>query len=119
MSEEYFYVITKQGTTKLNMKEILYFEKERRLVHVYTRNGLTRYYGSFKSLIDILGSEFYRCHAGFIVNLSKIEKMERYCIHLEGEIHIPVSQRKYPKTKESYINYIKENFSCNLKGGIV
>lgn len=117
--EKYFVVITKQGTTKLMIEDILFFEKELRRIHVHTVHGRYSYYGSFRGLQTIIDQGFCQCHAAYIVNLAKIIRLERYLIYLEGGEMILVSQRKYPKTKDCYLLYIKENFSCNIKGYIV
>jgi DNA-binding LytR/AlgR family response regulator len=115
----YFVVITKQGTTKLMIEDILFFEKELRRIHVQTIHGRYSYYGTFRSLQAVIDQDFFQCHASYIVNLAKIIRLERYLIYLEGGEKILVSQRKYPKTKERYHRYIKENFSCNIKDHIV
>lgn len=105
--KRYFFVITKQGMTKIKMDNILYFEKDLRRINVHTTDGVCSYYGSFKNLINMLDVRFCRCHYSLIVNLSKIESMERYLIHLEGGEVLTVSQRKYPFTRSCYLAYFQ------------
>lgn len=106
LRKQYFIVITKQGTAKIDMDDILYFEKDLRKVNVHTTDGIYSYYGSFKDLHGILDYRFCRCHYSIIVNLSKIISLERYIAYLEGGETITVSQRKYPYTRIQYLTFL-------------
>ena len=114
-----FFIITQRGTTKLIVEDILYLEKELRRIHVQTTNGRYSFYGSFKTLPKEMEQTFHQCHASFLVNLSKICRLERNRIHLDGGDSIAVSQRKYPGTKERYYRYIQEKCSCKERAVIV
>ena len=105
--KQYFVVITKQGTTKIKIEDILYFEKELRRIHVHTTEGILSFYGSFKSLERMVDYDFCRCHYSVIVNLNKINHLERYELRLEGGEILTISQRKYPTTRMRYLAFLK------------
>ena len=101
--KEFFAVVTKQGTTRLRMEDILYFEKELRRIHVHTTDGVYSFYGSFGSLSERLDERFCRCHCSFVVNLEKVQSMKRYVLNLESGELLAISQRFYPYTKLRYL----------------
>jgi len=103
---KYFAVITKQGTTRLYMRDILYFEKDLRRIHVHTANEVYSYYGSFKDLEILVDSRFCRCHYSLMVNLDKVKSIKRYVIHLENGEILTVSQRMYLSTKTCYLAFL-------------
>jgi DNA-binding LytR/AlgR family response regulator len=103
---KYFAVITKQGTTRLYMKDILYFENDLRRIHVHTVHEVYSYYGSFKDLEVLVDDRFCRCHYSLMVNLDKVKSIERYVINLENGEILTVSQRKYLLTKARYLAFL-------------
>ena len=102
--KEYFAVVTKQGTTRIRMADILYFEKELRRIHVHTADEVYSFYGSFGSLSERLDERFCRCHCSFVVNLEKVKGMKRYALNLETGEQLAVSQRFYPHTRLRYLS---------------
>ena len=55
--------------------EIFFIEKEIRKTVIHTENGKYTTTDSLKSILDKLGSNFFRCHKSFLVNIKKIEKI--------------------------------------------
>ncbi|MGI6727633.1 MAG: LytR/AlgR family response regulator transcription factor [Anaerovoracaceae bacterium] len=106
-NKQYFAVVTKKGIIKLKMCDILYFEKELRRIHVHTLQNVYSFYGSFKYLETMIDERFCRCHYSFIVNLNKIDKMERHLLYLENGETLTVSQRLYPYTKKRFQAFLR------------
>jgi len=104
--EQSLAVITKQETIRVGLSEILYFEKELRIISVHTRSKIYRYYGTFKDLPECLDRRFYRCHNSFFVNLEKIKVLRRYELELENGETIRISQRCYPAMRHTYLTFI-------------
>ncbi len=46
--------------------------------------------------------DFFRCHRSYIVNLDKIEDMERYVIYMKNGDQVSVSQQLYTDTKVKF-----------------
>lgn len=49
---------------------------------------------------------FFRCHRSYIVNISKIEHLERYDITMKNGDYVSVSQQLYTETKAKYLRQI-------------
>ncbi|MDD2483871.1 MAG: LytTR family DNA-binding domain-containing protein [Eubacteriales bacterium] len=105
--KEYFAVITKQGTTKVRMEDIVYFEKELRKIHLHTEEDVLSFYGSFRSLDERLDERFCRCHYSFVVNLEKVKAVSRYRLNLDNGEILTVSQRFYPNTRKQYTAFLR------------
>lgn len=101
-------IMKKEETINLKYGEIYFFEKCIRKIKTYTVKGEYEFYGSLKKLkedID-MNNSFVQCHQGFIVNRSKIIKLQKDQIFLrEINASIPVSRR----FKETILNVLVEN----------
>lgn len=93
---------------RINFNDILYIEGLKDYVKVYTRNdpkpvlSLT----SLKSLeAKLPDSKFMRVHRSFIVNLEKIDTIERSRI-IFGKVYIPVSDQY----KDKFQEFLNKNF---------
>ncbi len=105
--KEFFAVITKQGTTRVRMEDIIYFEKELRRIHLHTKDDVLSFYGSFRNLGELLDERFCRCHCSFVVNLEKVKSISRYMLSLESGESLRVSQRFYPNTRKRYRAFLQ------------
>ena len=76
--DEIFGFTSKSKMTLLPLKQILYFEKEKRKILVYTIDGKCHeYYGKMDELMSQLNNSFVRCHNSYVVNIGKIMGMDR------------------------------------------
>lgn len=87
--------------------EILYFEKDMRLIILHMAEHSYRFYGK---LTDIEShpklAAFIRCHNSFMVNPSFILSVTAVKITLEGGISIPVSKSRTKEVQQKYMDYI-------------
>ncbi|MFZ5939906.1 MAG: LytR/AlgR family response regulator transcription factor [Bacteroidota bacterium] len=93
---------------RINFDEILYIEGLKDYVKVYTtkEDKPVLSLNTIKSLEEKLPQEmFMRVHRSFIVNLEKIETIERSRI-IFGKVYIPVGEQY----KEKFELYVKNNF---------
>lgn len=94
------YFTVKAGDQMLNIPydEILFFETHltlRNKIFLHTINGKVEFRGAISEVTQ-LGPPFYQCHQSFVVNIKKIERVDRGNREVEmidGEI-IPISVRK-------------------------
>ena len=49
--------------------------------------------------------DFFRCHRSYIVNLSQIERIERYQLTMKNNDVLSISQQLYSETKAKYYRY--------------
>ena len=57
---------------KLDKEEILYIESRQRKAVIHTTQKVLEIYATMNGLEKELGKPFYRCHRGYLVNLSRI-----------------------------------------------
>lgn len=50
--------------------------------------------------------DFILCTKGMIVNLEEVERLEATIFIMKNNAYIPISRRKYPKTKQAYSNFL-------------
>ncbi|MDF2840443.1 MAG: two component transcriptional regulator, LytTR family [Clostridia bacterium] len=80
---------------KLKYNDIFYFEKHLRKITVYSEKGEFSFYESMDKLLQRLDLEqFVRCHNSFLVNKTKILRLENDSIYIQ-ELNrtIPVSKK--------------------------
>lgn len=64
---------------------------------------------SIRELEEELPAEtFCRCHQSFLVNLDRVESIQRYELTLQGGLRVPVSKSKYNETRERLFFYVSD-----------
>jgi len=108
VKNDFLFLKSEYKIKRINFNDILYIEGLKDYVKVYTRNdpkpvlSLT----SLKLLESKLpDSKFMRVHRSFIVNLEKIDTIERSRI-IFGKVYIPVSEQY----KDKFQEFLNKNF---------
>lgn len=108
VNQEYLFLRSEFKVRRINFNDILYIEGMRDYVKVYTlseKNPILSLV-SLRSLISILPNDsFMRVHRSYIVNLEKVNTIERARI-VFGEKYIPVSEQY----KEDFQKFVDRNF---------
>ena len=107
-SNQFLFLKSEYKIRRINFNDILYIEGLKDYVKVYTtgEDKPVLSLNSMKSLEQKLPeSKFMRVHRSFIVNLDKIETIERSRI-VFGKTYIPVSDQY----KEKFQEYLDKNF---------
>ena len=99
-------VSNKQGTHNIPFNEIIFFENERRRVHVYTTGNKISFYGRFDDLSDRLDSRFIRCHNSYIVNMARVREMRNKKFVFDGDKVVPISKTYYAQVREALMSYV-------------
>ena len=89
----------------VSQKPIYFIETEDKHVLIHTKDSSVKCYHCLKLLEDKLDTNFYRCHASFIVNLLHIDTYERLEIKLENNFHIPVSKHRKSGFTEKLLDF--------------
>ncbi len=99
-------VSNKEGIHRIPFNEILFFENERRKIHIHTMDEKISYYGKFEDLISKLDIRFKRCHNSYIVNITKARDLCDKKFYFETGKMIPVSKTYYSKVRECFLDYL-------------
>ena len=105
---EFLFLKSEYKIRRINFNEILYIEGLKDYVKVYLQNEIKPIMSlnTVKSLEQKLPSDrFMRVHRSYIVNLQKIETIERSRI-VFGKTYIPVSDQY----KEKFQDFVNTNF---------
>lgn len=110
IEKNFFTISTRAGIYSIPYEKILAFEKDKRKVVVLTSAGKDySFYGKFEEFMEDLDENFIRCHNSIIVNVSRVEKMEKGNLFLEygnGYIIIPISRAYMKEVREVFNNML-------------
>jgi len=107
-NNEFLFLKSDYKIKRINFNDILYIEGLKDYVKVYTQNSAKAVMSlTTMKLIEskLPGRKFMRVHRSFIVNLEKINTIERSRI-IFGKTYIPVSDQY----KEKFQEYLDKNF---------
>jgi two-component system, LytTR family, response regulator LytT len=107
-NSEFLFIKSEYKIRRINFNDIRYIEglKDYVKVHLLSENLPVLSLSSLKSLEEKLPkTKFMRVHRSFIVNLEKIDTIERSRI-VFGKVYIPVSDQY----KEQFQEYLDKNF---------
>jgi DNA-binding LytR/AlgR family response regulator len=77
---------------RLSIAEISYLENLSDYVKIFTKDKVYVVHSTLKSLDERLGTNFFRVHRSYLVNLSKIQDVDENNLIVENKV-IPISRR--------------------------
>lgn len=86
-----FVVKNSEGMYRIDKKDILYLQSDRRFVKVVTKNREYVYYGKLNGAQTALGPGFVRIHQRYLVRAGAVSKIEG-CRVAVGDADLPVSR---------------------------
>ena len=105
----YIIINNKGSMLRLQYNDILYIESHGHNINISLVNGSYEHINGTK-LSDIeknIDSGFFvRCHQSYIVNMSKIYKIEKQSIFLDNNIYIPISKKYLSSTNNQFTLYL-------------
>ena len=107
-NEKFLFIKSEYKIRRINFTDILYIEGMKDYVKIYLKNEASPVLSinSLKTLEAKLPvSDFMRVHRSYIVNLNRIETIERFRI-VFGNVYIPVSDQY----KDVFQKFLNENF---------
>lgn len=97
-----------KGTSRIPVREILYYESDGRKLVMHTANQNLSYYGKMTDAEKEMAGSFVRVHRSYLVNPDKIRRYTRTEVELvSGEV-IPMSKKQYASFVDAYIKHISE-----------
>ena len=107
INDEKRITVTSGGVqTTIKASDIIYAEVFNRKVVLHTTAENIEYYGKLKSLEDELGSDFYRPHRAYLVNLKYVTKYDSSVIFLRGG-QVMMAKQNYAGFVKAYMSYMK------------
>ena len=103
-ADSFYTVKTASSVKNIPLNDILYFESNRRVLIVHTKNDEYSFYGKLDRVEeDLEGKDFIRTHQSYFVNAKKIKSVSKDSAELlNGEI-LPVSKSKATAVKNAYL----------------
>lgn len=94
----------KNGIYILANKQITYIESNNRYLMFY-RDGKEpiKIIGTFEKIEKQLNKDFVRCHRSYLVNCSRIIKLNKKIIQLDNDVNIPVSSSNYESVYKRFV----------------
>ncbi|MCM1193067.1 MAG: LytTR family DNA-binding domain-containing protein [Butyrivibrio sp.] len=111
-AEEQIFFRTRTRSFTLLKKDILYVESRGRKVDIHTVKECVTVYGTMNGMQEQLGGNFYRCHRGYLVNLTHVAEYEPDKILLGSGETVFMARDKYGEFVKAYMRFLE-------KGGIV
>lgn len=107
-NNEFLFLKSEYKIRRINFNDIVYIEglKDYIKVHLHNQDKPILSLSSMKSIESKLPeSKFMRVHRSYIVNLERIETIDRSRI-VFGKVYIPVSEQY----KDAFQNFLNQNF---------
>lgn len=87
-------------------RDILYVEADKSATLIFTRGNEYRSEQTLASWRDVLDDRvFFQCHKSFIVNMGKIEHIEKNVIYMVNGDKVAVSRRLHTPLMNAYMEY--------------
>lgn len=91
-------------TISIPLRDILYFESDKRIVTVKCANEEFSFYEKLDKIEEQLKKQdFVRCHQSFLVNAKKITSVRINDLTLSSGDCIPISKRRAKETNEAFL----------------
>ena len=92
----------------IDISDVIYMESMNQNVRIVTTNGehIIRYnIGDFEEKLKGFG--FFRIHRGYLIALSKVKKLVKNDVIMEGEYTLPVSRSNVKPLKDALYSYVE------------
>lgn len=102
-------IVVKQGSMSIRvyLQDIIYAEVFNRKVLLHTVTGDIEYYGRLSELEKRAGTDFFRVHRAYLVNMAYVVQYNAQFILLEkGQVMI--SRQKYAEFVKAYLRFCRQ-----------
>lgn len=92
----------------IQKNKIQYVENEGRKVALHLKDEQQIvYYAKMGELETLLGKQFFRCHRGYLVNLSEVQSYDIGNIQLKNGENILMAKQKYSEFVMAYMEFLR------------
>lgn len=112
--QEYFEVKFKNEIVHVPIKNIVYFESEKRYVHVITDNKKYTLYGKLKEIESQMKNRkfiFIRIHQSYLVNYKYIKRINLLSVILHNGMELRISEDRVKEVRKKFCEIAKGNMS--------
>lgn len=110
---ETVFIKTRNRGFTLEKDSILYIESRGKKVGIHTTGKTVVAYVSMNELGGRLGSGFYRCHRGYLVNMAYVTEYDSKSIILNNGEYIYLAKEKYGEFVKAYMRYLRNGVGGN------
>ena len=96
----------RKRSVTLKQKDILYIESRSNKAVIHTARDEIEAWQSIQKLEGELGSSFYRCHRGYLVNMAHISEYSSDMIDMDDGGRVYLAKEKYPDFVRAYLRYL-------------
>ncbi|MGN0462105.1 MAG: LytR/AlgR family response regulator transcription factor [Ruminococcus sp.] len=98
---------SEQSSTAVTIDDIIYLEAFSHKTKVVLVNKEFYTNESISGIEKRLGSDFYKCHRSYIVNIKHINSIKKYDAVMDNGLSVPVSRRLYNDFSNSFITFYR------------
>lgn len=110
MRAKEYYIEFREFTRKVKVGDILYIESILKKNAMILEDEIVEIKTSMKELEnDSIFDCFVKPHRSYLVNISKIARIDKTDIILCNGVHIPLSRNKKSEIKDKFMNYVRGN----------
>ena len=101
------FIKTKNRSFTINQSEIIFIESRMKKVAIHTTGDVLEVYAVMNKLESVLGSSFYRCHRGYLVNMAHITEYSNNMIDMDNGEKVYLTKEKYQEFVKVYMRYLR------------
>lgn len=100
----YIVFSNKEGIHTVDEKDIVYIESDGRYINVIMESmDRIRVIMTMNAICEKLTGNFIKVHRSYIINLSKIKKLEKNAVIMQNGVRVPISRGNYQMVYERYV----------------
>lgn len=108
IQEEQILVKSGKRSIILTKRNILYIENKAKKLEIHTITEIIEIYAAMNSIEQELGESFYRCHRGYLVNMTQIAEYDKESITLINGERIYLAKERYSVFVKAYMRYLRK-----------
>lgn len=112
--ERQLFIKTREKNITLNVNDILYLENEMRKIVAHTKRETITFYGVMSEMEKSVGTGFYRCHRGYLVNMAYVSEYDTDSILLSNGEKIYLSKNRYQDFVKHYMRYLRNGGASHV-----
>ena len=107
ISDQRFIFSFNKVTHSLLFSDIIYFEKDRRAVKIYTKNEQFQTLMTTEELLKKLSNDFIQIHHSFVINSKWFKTLRADTVILTNERQLPLSRKFSKQAKEQILSQVR------------
>ncbi len=110
---ETVFIKTRNRSFSLEKDSILYIESRGKKVEIHTTGETIEAYASMNEMEGQLGGGFFRCHRGYLVNMTYVAEYDSESITLNNGEYVYLAKEKYGEFVKAYLRYLRNGVNAD------